>query len=527
MLQTGILALTLFNGVLVEPFRLADSEPGHHQVLLRVAMAPDGHFAVAWVDSLEAGVFDTLETYIRFFDSEGTPLTDAYCVGKTADSVYWVSEPCLEMDSAGNTLLVWADNQALSSFLLSNIRYQRFDPDGNPIIPATTLRTDVYLSVSGMKTTLGASLSNSGEFAVATREKVEDTSCPSDGPWIRLQRFDLEGAPKCNLFEAHEDVDDSFTQAITPQVALNDAGDMVVTFRCFDRPVFQVFDSTNTPIVPWEPFGNLLYDGDTSSYSTRAKPFWLDEDRFVVVWADIWVRGFDDIERFARVFSDKGLTRHPVSGIMGEDSKFWSTQNERGVFCTALSGERFVHTHTRCHDNGDYKKSWSHQWGFIGEIEDNVPVRKTGLFQYSHDWGADTIIDWVWEDKVHTQPPAVACIDERIVWVYSRFDTDSLFKAWITITDWDMGEGVVESPEVNTPILECPAICRNTLNYTINSDPHSEIDLVLYDISGRAVSRWNNLEPRGQLDLDDLSSGVYYLKVLEPTLRVQRVVVIK
>jgi hypothetical protein len=52
MLNITLLALILCGGVLVEPFRIAEAEPGHHQKCLRTAMAPDGHFAVAWLDSL-------------------------------------------------------------------------------------------------------------------------------------------------------------------------------------------------------------------------------------------------------------------------------------------------------------------------------------------------------------------------------------------------------------------------------------------------------------------------------------------
>ncbi|MBD3284921.1 T9SS type A sorting domain-containing protein [candidate division WOR-3 bacterium] len=86
--------------------------------------------------------------------------------------------------------------------------------------------------------------------------------------------------------------------------------------------------------------------------------------------------------------------------------------------------------------------------------------------------------------------------------------------------------GITEEPTIAAPTFECPTICRSSIDYSLHSNPHSDIDIVLYDVSGRAVRHWNNLEPQGQLDLDDLSSGVYYLKVLEPTLGVHRIVVV-
>jgi len=50
MLNISLLALTLWGGILVGPFQVADSEPVHHQGWLRAAMAPDGpaSFASAW-----------------------------------------------------------------------------------------------------------------------------------------------------------------------------------------------------------------------------------------------------------------------------------------------------------------------------------------------------------------------------------------------------------------------------------------------------------------------------------------------
>ncbi|MQY70971.1 hypothetical protein GH141_03455, partial [bacterium] len=51
MIQSTVLFLALCAGTLVEPFRIAQAEPGHHQTCFLAAMAPDGHFAVAWVDS--------------------------------------------------------------------------------------------------------------------------------------------------------------------------------------------------------------------------------------------------------------------------------------------------------------------------------------------------------------------------------------------------------------------------------------------------------------------------------------------
>jgi len=45
MLQLSVLALALCAGTLVEPFRVADHQPGHNQRQGCAAMALDGDFA--------------------------------------------------------------------------------------------------------------------------------------------------------------------------------------------------------------------------------------------------------------------------------------------------------------------------------------------------------------------------------------------------------------------------------------------------------------------------------------------------
>ena len=62
-------------------------------------------------------------------------------------------------------------------------------------------------------------------------------------------------------------------------------------------------------------------------------------------------------------------------------------------------------------------------------------------------WGADTV--WCvndWGDKARLQKPAVACSDDRIVWVYSQLNTDTIFEAYALVTNWYMGVGVAEPP---------------------------------------------------------------------------------
>ncbi|MBN2379623.1 T9SS type A sorting domain-containing protein [candidate division WOR-3 bacterium] len=84
-----------------------------------------------------------------------------------------------------------------------------------------------------------------------------------------------------------------------------------------------------------------------------------------------------------------------------------------------------------------------------------------------------------------------------------------------------------EAADAITSRLICPAISRGTMNYQVNAESVEDINLVLYDVSGRTIKKWDNLKPQGELNLVGLSAGVYYLKVMEPELGIHRIVVVK
>jgi len=425
MFQSSVLLLVLCAGTLVEPFRIAEAEPGHHQGCLRAAMASDGHFAAAWKDSLQPlGASLELDLYIRFFDPDGSPLTDAYKITKAADTNR-IGGSHLDMDSAGNTVLIWTE-----VFGEDLLRLQLFDPSGNPL---GSPQTDHQGYVSWKNRSVAVSLNDQGEFAVAW-----------DVGRIFARRYSFQGGPQGDSFMVHGDLPDD-VYFYHPGVALSDAGDLVVTWYERDPSYsrFQVFDAEDEPILPWQPMGHLV--NEDSSGGTRVEPYWLDNDRFVLFWIDkVWpwhIAG--------RVFADRGLTRHPIRRLV-HDSLAGTWADPAGRFTVALSSdERFAETHTRTHyDYPDAKlRTWEHDGGILGYIQNNEPIRRTTLFEYTPPLGEDTINSW----PHHIQFPAVACCDDRLVWLYSRLNTDTIFEAFAMITDWDMGVGVAEQPIVEKP----------------------------------------------------------------------------
>jgi len=526
MLNISLLALTLWGDILVEPFRIAEAESGHHQGCLRAAMAPDGRFAIMWRDSLPINNHQNseLELFVRFFNSDGNPSSEAYKIIKLVDTNY-IYGPCLDMDTSGNTVLLWSEGGPYLEN--THTRFQVFASDGSPMDSARIM----CLGGAGWYSRLGLSIANNGEFAV-----VCPTRFPERGYGLWVQRFDLEGVPQDSLFLAHDTGD---IRCEYPQVALNDAGDLVVTWRergsspyqC-SYPRFQVFDAEDESILPWEPMGHRLDDGEERYSGTRAETFWLDDDRFVVFWINQTSRAGILPHPVGRVFTDRGLTRHPIRSLV-HDSLTGTWVDPTGRFAVAMSSdERFAETHTRSHydypdtSNPWKQRNWEHGGGILGYIQNNEPIRRTTLFEYTPPLGEDTINSII-DNWPHIQFPAVGVCENRIVWVYSRLNTDTIFEAFAMITDWDMGIGVEERPVFTQSPIRLSA-SLNRLFYDVSGSVTGQARLTLYSSDGRKVLE-ETIKGKGMWDAPvHLPQGVYFARVEgDASSKTQKVVLIR
>ncbi len=526
--------MTIFSGVLAGPIKLGDAAPGHHQASLQVAVAADGRFVVLWLDSLfhEDQFVPPLDLYIRFFDKDGNPMTDAYKIPKLVDTA-WVNLQSMDMDSAGNTVVAWVENKTLSAELLSKIRFMSFAPDGSPLTPSKTLYSDIDMGFP-----VSVSLSNKGAFALCFKTILRDSS----GAWI--QRFDLSGNPLDSAFLAYDTLPDTFEGSYRlVKNSLNDEGDIVVTWlhkietsRMY--PFYQVFDSLDKP-VNWAPLGHRLDKGDSRCGSCSPHPYWVDNDRFAAFWSDYCHPNGPggSLPILGRVFSDRGLTPHEICTVAWGDS-LHVAPDTRDPFTTSLSSSgKFAYTHERMYsfldsitDPHQWKShSWSHDAGFLGEIVDDEPHRRTNLFEYTPPWGEDTV--WCvsrWAAPARLQKPAVACNDDRIVWVYSRLNTDTIFEAYALVTDWNMGVGVQDKPTITTPS-----------NFTLLSPIGSEIVLryegmpggfraIVYDASGRQVDEIKSTAASGTIEWGKCyGPGVYFIVPDAGSKQVAKVVLVK
>jgi len=524
MFNISLLALALWGGVLVEPFQVAEHQPDHSQVYGCAAMASDGRFAVAWIDCIATGdplnLYVERELFIRFFDSTGNPMTDAYKITKLADTS-WIWHPCLEMDTAGNTILLWADKPIWredESWYAWYVRFQRFAPDGSPVGSAHNLIANVLLGKHTNKPSpFDLSLNNNEEFVVTW---CEIESGPPTLNYVWVGRFDLEGYPEDQAFLT---CDAECVYSYYPRVALNDAGDVAVTWRneiwgdpdsTYQR--FQVFDAADEPILSWRPRGHLL--DERAHGGQEPQLFWLDNDRFVAFFRAFWKYYGGFLE--ARVFAHRGLASYPPRLVVN-DPYGGGTWEKR--FSVALSSDgRFAETHHRrskLHEDC----WWERPGGIIGEIRDKEVWRLTNLFEYTEPFGIDTTFKLAWFT------PAVGVCDDWIVWVYPHSTPDSICEAWALISDWDMGVGVVERPIVEKPPdWEVITSIGSQIVLRYHDRPDG-FRASIFDASGRKVDELHSDLTQGTIrwPVTPFCAGVYFIVLTDKEVSVQKVILIR
>ncbi|MBN2379660.1 hypothetical protein JXM67_07660 [candidate division WOR-3 bacterium] len=539
MLNAGLFALVLCGGIITGPFRVAETEPGHHQVGIQAATAADGRFAIAWLDSLRIPEsHPKIDLYIRFFDKDGNPLTDPCKVAKPSDTS-WVYFPSLSMDSAGNAALVWLERPTvLAGDSPADIYMESFLPDGTPAGDTLALYTDVNIGYPA-----SASLGNNDEFALAFVTTLDSES----GVWVR--RFDIEGAPQDKAFLALDPYGSFPSDPPRPRfpgIAVNDEGDVLVTWQdayesAHMYPMFQVFDADDEPVLSWEPKGRRLDEGADLVGACRPEPCWIDNDRFAAFWTDNFLPPYLPVPLAGRVFTRKGATGHPVRTL--EADSLWSnSQDPTGKFYAAvLPDGRFAFTHFRLYSytpdttNPFYAVTWDHAGGFLGRVSGDEPLRTTSVFEYSAPLGADTLFT-TWSDEGSpygrvphfNTPPAVAASNDRIVWAYPRFNTDTIFEVWVVVSDWDMGVGTDEKPVVKEQgDWQVDRTVGKRIAMSYSNSPQG-FSASVFDASGRKVDELRSPTPSGVLFWgEDQSAGVYFIRSENYACSVRKVALVR
>jgi S-layer homology domain len=181
-----------------------------------------GGFVVSWGGEGAGGP----GIFARIFDAAGAPLGGDFKVNE-GFLLTAVSQSDVAMDAIGSFVVVWPGFVAPSS---EGIFARRYNPAGFP------LSGDLPVSEAANDSQGGAHVKSdhAGNFIVAWTHQAGD----GDGSGIVARRYNRFGQPVTPAFVVNEGTDDDQYHA---NVALNDAGDFVVTWSSPDDSYYGVF----------------------------------------------------------------------------------------------------------------------------------------------------------------------------------------------------------------------------------------------------------------------------------------------
>lgn len=121
----------------------------------------------------------------------------------------------------------------------------------------------------------------------------------------------------------------------------------------------------------------------------------------------------------------------------------------------------------------------------------------------------DSLADQLFEVKTAQEPSEVV------------FDPHGDLLCEITYSGIAEGEDDAD----DAPFFTIPSLTGGRLKYTARCEEN--ISITMFDVSGRKVESWYDVKPEGYLDLGNLSSGVYFVKVWGKTTQTRRVVIVE
>ena len=169
------------------------------QYVAGTAMAPDGHFAVAYADKQSTG---PTNVFVRLFATDGTPAAGTIPVNPdTADR----STPSVAMDAAGNMVVAYT----YSSSFVESVRAQRFDAFGSPV------GGELIVSATGGRQLPRVAMAPNGRFVVVWEH----------APDIEARAYAADGTPVAAAFVLASNL------SRFPDVAADSSGRFVVVWK--------------------------------------------------------------------------------------------------------------------------------------------------------------------------------------------------------------------------------------------------------------------------------------------------------
>ncbi len=176
-------------------------DPAGSQGAGGVAMAPDGHFAVAYAESVL--VTDQPQVVVRLFGADGTPAPGTIAVNPSSERR---DSPSIAMAADGSFVVAYMREASFTE----QIRAQRFDAAG------TAVGGEIIVSTAGARQLPRVAMAPDGRFAVAW----------DHAPHVEARLYTADGTPVTGELT----VDESGL-ARFPEVAMDSAGRFVVAWQ--------------------------------------------------------------------------------------------------------------------------------------------------------------------------------------------------------------------------------------------------------------------------------------------------------
>lgn len=250
-------------------FKVNDEPGGSFHYYPCVAADRQMNFVVAWSDGRESYNGDI---YAQRFSADGTPAGPNFKVNDDACDV-GQSYPSVACDSAGNFVVVWADNRNGNL----DIYTQRFSPDGITTGSNFKVNTD---NGDNHQHLPHCACSNDGSFIIVWSD--------DHGTWdedIMAQRYASDGTPAGENFQVNSDIQDA--RHVQPNVITDAAGGFKIAWMDKrNSPLwdiyFQPYDNNGYPTgdnvpVGGNPPGTLLWHSKIAGDPTG---------NFVICWED-------------------------------------------------------------------------------------------------------------------------------------------------------------------------------------------------------------------------------------------------
>jgi hypothetical protein len=207
-----------------------------------IAMAPGGVFTVVWSARVQPGH----AVRGQRFDASGVPQGAEFAAN--TDTAHSVSDPVVAADAAGNTVVAWTRGFGFSPTPSNGgrVRARRFDAAGNPLGPDFQVNT----YTSGHQLMPAVAFQQDGSFVVAWHGTEQDGSAEG----VFAQRYSASGAPVGGEFQVN-----AYTSGIQAFTCVGPAGNggfvvgWVSTESADDAGpgVFaRVFDAAGSPLGP-------------------------------------------------------------------------------------------------------------------------------------------------------------------------------------------------------------------------------------------------------------------------------------